>query len=95
MQPNITETIERYLDQQLGMWSRFLPWRREIAVHLQEAYEASQTDIAEQDNGDEAWQSTLANFGNVQEVACQLRNEHWPQYIGWRLAASNGSCNCL
>jgi|GEM_PF-4222487 len=87
MQPNTTKTIERYLDQQLGMWTRLLPWRRELAVHLEEAFEASQTEAAEPGSDDAAWQKVLADFGNVQEVACKLRSEHWPQYLGWRLMA--------
>lgn len=88
MQPNINKTIERYLDQQLGVWTRILPWRHEMAVHLQEAYEASQSQTVEKDNSGTAWHIALANFGNVQQVACQLRHEHWPQHIGWRLLAA-------
>lgn len=33
------------------------------------------------------WKQTLKEFGDVREVASQLRNEHWPQYVGWRLIA--------
>lgn len=95
MQPKITKTVERYLDQQLGMWTRLLPWRRELAVHLEEAYEAAPTDATEASRGDAAWQKTLTDFGDVQEVACELRSEHWPQYIGWRLVAIVGALSVV
>ncbi len=87
MQPKTTQKIERYLDEQLGMWTRLLPWRREMAVHLEEAHDASQAAASETTRSDSAWQRALTDFGNVQEVAFQLRSEHWPQYIGWRLIA--------
>ena len=87
MRPEITSIIESHLDKQLGLWTRLLPWRREIAIHLEQAYEASQADTSGSRNDDSAWQMALADFGDVQSVASGLRKEHWPQYIGWRVAA--------
>ncbi len=87
MQPKTTNRIESHLDEKLGIWTRLLPWRRELAVHLEQAYEAAQADLSESQDDDVAWKKALADFGNVQDVASELRKEHWPQYIGWRIAA--------
>ncbi len=86
MQHKITSIIESHLDEKLGIWTRLLPWRREMAVHLEQAYEASQADTSEPLD-DTAWERTLIDFGDVQDVASELRKEHWPQYIGWRIVA--------
>ena len=87
MQPRISTMVEHHLDQQLGMWTRLLPWRRELAAHLEEAYETSKNSATTPSSHDAVWQQALKEFGNVREVACQLRSEHWPQYIGWRIIA--------
>ena len=87
MRPKITRRIERHLDEQLGMWTRLLPWRRELVVHFEQAYEMAQAETPKSASDDDAWQTVLADFGDVQEVAHELRKEHWPQYIGWRIFA--------
>ena len=87
MRPKITRRIERHLDEQLGMWTRLLPWRRELVVHFEQAYEMAQAETTKPASDDDAWQTVLADFGNVQDVAHELRKEHWPQYVGWRIFA--------
>ncbi len=86
MQPNVSKTVEHYLDTQLGWWTRLLPWRREIAQHLEEALETSAAVDAQCQHHADSWDKVLSDFGNVQEIALQLRQEHWPQQIAWRLA---------
>ena len=87
MRHKVTHRINRHLDEQLGMWTRLLPWRREIAVHIEEIYQAARAEAPESEVDDVSWQRALADFGDVQDVASQLRKEHWPQYVGWRIVA--------
>ena len=87
MRPKVTRRIERHLDEQLGMWTRLLPWRRELVVHFEQAYEMAQAETPKSTSDDDAWQTALADFGDVQSVAHELRKEHWPQYVGLRIIA--------
>ncbi len=87
MQRKVIRRIERYLDEQLGLWTRLLPWRREIAVHIEEAYQTAQAEAPESTVDDANWQRALADFGDVQDVARKLQKEHWPQHLGWRILA--------
>jgi len=85
MRHKVTRRIESHLDEQLGMWTRLLPWRRELAVHIEQAYERAQAETTKSSSDDDAWKTALADFGNVQDVARELQKEHWPQYVGWRI----------
>ncbi len=76
--------IERYLDDQLGFMSRFLPWREELASHLLEGYEKA---LAIEDDATDAWESTVASFGDTKEIAAALRREHRPAHLVLRTLA--------
>ena len=73
--------IERYLDEQLGVLSRFLPWREELAAHLLEGYEKA---LAIENDPATAWKNAVASFGDVNEIAAALRREHRPTHLALR-----------
>ena len=70
--------IERYLDEQLGFMSRFLPWREELASHLLEGYEKA---LAIEDDPTDPWESAVASFGDVKEISAALHQEYRPVHL--------------
>ena len=82
MRPEISRRIERHLDEKLGLWTRLLPWRRELASHIEEAYYAAHCieEATDSSVDEEQWQKALTDFGDIQAVESQMRKEHWSQY---------------
>ncbi|MDP7639334.1 MAG: hypothetical protein QGG73_06415 [Candidatus Hydrogenedentes bacterium] len=64
MQPKVSGKIERHLDEKLGPWTRLLPWRREVVLHLEEAYETSRATRKRPDLtvDEDVWRQVLDNF---------------------------------
>ncbi|MEM9366359.1 MAG: hypothetical protein AAGD07_10205 [Planctomycetota bacterium] len=100
MQPELNQRIERHLDTQLGFWSRFLPWREELATHIEEAYLCRSSSTSERSSDssklDEArWTQTLREFGDVRQVASQMRRVHIPEYWAWRFLVSSAAAGAV
>lgn len=76
------EQVERYLDTQVGFFSRLLPWREEMASHLAESYENALDGTGDPE---EAWRHARASFGEVRAVARDLRRESIPDHLLLRL----------
>ena len=85
MQREIQGRIECHLDNQLGFWSRLMPWRRELVTHLEEAYENNCQQPMEKGVDETSWQAALDNLGDLKIVSQQLREQHWPQHLFWRI----------
>ena len=86
MRNRLADKIERHLDRELGIWSRVSPWRAELVGHIEEAYikraELDPTSIDEP-----LLDLAISDFGDVKEVAAQLRKEQLPEACGWRITA--------
>ncbi|MEM9644613.1 MAG: hypothetical protein AAF989_06445 [Planctomycetota bacterium] len=86
MRSELDRRIERHLDTHLGLWTRLLPWREELATHIEENYLSR--SVEEFSSIDEVcWAQSIGDFGDLKQIATQMGREHVPQYWAWRLAS--------